>query len=486
MKMLQRPQDMHEARNSLQLVDIDSLVPEDHLLRKIERVIDFSRIYDMVEHLYSKDKGRPAVDPVVLVKIVLIQHLFGIPSLRKTVEEVNLNIAYRWFLGYDLTTKVPHFATVSYAFARRFPSEVFEAIFSWILEEIVKRGFVDAETVFIDATHIKASANRKKRTKALAQKTARSYDKQLRKEINEDREKNGKKPFRDKDDDGDGTGDAGEQREVIVSTTDPESGLFHKGEHKIEFAYTTHVACDKNNFILGLEVTPGNVHDSLIFDQVYDQVVERFPEVDTVVVDAGYKTPWICKKIIDDGRNPSMPYKRPMGKKGFFRSYEFVYDEYYNCVICPNNQVLPYVTTTREGYRQFKSDPNVCRSCPDLSCCTESRVHQKVVQKHIWEDYLEKAEDFRHSAKGKATYTMRGETIERVFADAKEKHGMRYTHHRGLARVTNWVRLKFAAMNLKKLAMWAFKNGLSPSFFARIHVRRKEWALFLFETMVSV
>ena len=304
-----------------------------------------------------------------------------------------------------------------------------------------------------------------------------------RKEINEDREKNGKKPFRDKDDDGDGTDDAGEQREVIVSTTDPESGLFHKGEHKTEFAYTTHVACDKNNFILGLEVTPGNVHDSLVFDQVYDQVVERFPEVDTVVVDVGYKTPWICKKIIDDGRNPSMPYKRPMGKKGFFRSYEFVYDEYYNCVICPNNHVLPYVTTTREGYRQFKSDPNVCRSCPDLACCTESRVHQKVVQKHIWENYLEKAEDFRHSAKGKATYTMRGETIERVFADAKEKHGMRYTHHRGLTRVTNWVRLKFAAMNLKKLAMWASKNGLSPSFLPRIHMRRQKWALFLFETM---
>ena len=78
---------------------------------------------------------------------------------------------------------------------------------------------------------------------------------------------------------------------------------------------------------------------------------------------------------------------------------------------------------------------------------------------------------------------MRGETIERVFPDAKEKHGMRYTHHRGLARVTNWVMLKFAAMNLKKLAMWAFKNGLLPSFFARIHVRRQKWTLFLFETM---
>ena len=462
MKMLQRQHDLEDTRSTLQVVDLESLVPEDHLLRKIDKVIDFSRIYDLVEHLYSKNVGRPAVDPVVLVKIVLIQHLFGIRSLRKTVEEVDMNIAYRWFLGYSLTQKIPHFATVSYAFAQRFPSEVFEEIFSWILEEIVRRGFVDADTIFIDATHVKASANRKKRTKALAHKTARAYDEQLRKEIDEDREKNGKKPLKDKDD---GTGASGEQREIVVSTTDPESGLFHKGEHKVEFAYTTHVACDKNNFILGVEVTPGNVHDSVVFDQVYDKVVERFPEVDTVVVDAGYKTPWICKKIIDDGRNPSMPYKRPMSKPGFFRPYEFVYDEYYNCVICPRNQVLPYVTTTREGYRQFKSNPVICQACPDLARCTESRNHQKVVQKHIWENYIELAEDLRHSAKGRATYTMRSETIERVFADAKEKHGMRYTHHRGLARVTNWVRLKFAAMNLKKLAMWAFRDGLSPSFF---------------------
>ena len=462
--MLERPENL---RNTLQVVDLESLVPKDHLLRKIDKVIDFNFVYNLVEHLYSKDTGRPAVDPVVLVKIVLIQHLFGIRSLRQTVKEIDMNIAYRWFLGYDLTTKIPHFATVSYAFTHRFPSEVFEAIFSHILEEIVRRGYVDANTIFIDATHIKASANKKKRIKALAQETARAYDQQLREEINQEREKNGKKPLKDKDDDGDGqvssTGSG--KNEIIVSTTDPESGLFHKGEHKVDFAYTTHVACDKNNFILGMEVTPGNVHDSLVFDSVYDKVVERFPEVDTVVVDAGYKTPWICKKIIDDGRNPSMPYKRPGGKNGYFRSYDFVYDEYYNCVLCPHNQVLPYVTTTREGYRQFKSNPEICRSCPDIACCTSSSNHQKIVQKHIWAEYVELAEDFRHTPKGKATYNLRGETIERVFTDAKEKHGMRYTNHRGLARVTNWVRLKFAAMNLKKLAMWAFRDCLSLSFF---------------------
>jgi len=75
--------------------------------------------------------------------------------------------------------------------------------------------------------------------------------------------------------------------------------------------------------------------------------------------------------------------------------------------------------------------------------------------KHIWEPHVEAAEDYRHSCAGKESYSLRGQTIERVFADAKEKHGMRYTFHRGLDRVKNWVRLKFAAMNLKKLAMWA-------------------------------
>ena len=77
--------------------------------------------------------------------------------------------------------------------------------------------------------------------------------------------------------------------------------MFHKGEHKVEFAYTAHVACDENNFVLSCEVTPGNVHDSMVFDSVYVNVVESFKAVETVAVDAGYKIPWICKKVQDDG-----------------------------------------------------------------------------------------------------------------------------------------------------------------------------------------
>lgn len=448
MKLLERAPNL---RNNLQLVDLEGMVPQDHLLRKIDRVVDWTHIYDLVEHLYCEDNGRPAVDPVVLVKMVLIQHLYGIKSLRQTVKEIDMNIAYRWFLGFDLNVRVPHFATISYAFTQRFPSDIFEDIFAWILEEAVSRGYVDASTIFIDATHIKANANRNKKRKIMARKTARSYDEQLREEINQDRIQNGKKPLKD-DDDADNKG----EKETTVSTTDPECGLFAKGEHKVEFAYTAHVACDRKNFILGCEVTPGNIHDSIVFDTVYDQVVEKFPEVQTVTVDAGYKTPWICKKIIDDKRNPSTPYKRPAGKEGFFYPYEYVYDEYYNCVICPNNQVLTYATTNKDGYREFKSNPAICKDCPHLCKCTESKTHQKIVTKHIWDDYIEQAEDYRHSPPGWLSYRLRSQTIERVFADAKEKHAMRYTLFKGLTRVRNWVKFKFAAMNLKKMAMWAY------------------------------
>jgi transposase len=445
-KMLEKAED---KRYEVKWACVESLVPTGHLLRKIEKAVDFNEIYPMVEHLYSKDNGRPAVDPLVLVKIALLQHLYGISSMRRTVSEIEMNIAYRWFLGYNIDAPIPHFATVSYAFATRFPSELFEEIFAWILSMAVEKGFVKAKTVFIDATHIKANANRNKKRKELAQKTARIYDAALREEINSEREKHGKKRF----DDDDSTPVPAE-KERTVSTTDPECGLFRKGEHKVEFAYTAHVACDENNFVLSCEVTPGNVHDSTQFDVVYQEAVSQF-EVETVAVDAGYKTPWICKKIQTDGKNISTAYKRPMTKEGFFRSYEYVYDEYYDCVICPNNQVLRYSTTNRDGYQEFKSNPEICKVCPYLQQCTHSKNHQKVVARHIWEHHIEAAEDFRHSPSGKSSYKRRSETIERVFADAKEKHGMRYTPLKGLDRVRNWVRLKFAAMNLKKLAMWA-------------------------------
>ena len=90
------------GRDIMAMVWLEDLVPKDHLLRKIDAAVDFDKLYEMVEDLYSEDNGRPSIDPVVLVKMVLIQHLYGLPSLRRTASEVEVNMAYRWFLGYGL------------------------------------------------------------------------------------------------------------------------------------------------------------------------------------------------------------------------------------------------------------------------------------------------------------------------------------------------------------------------------------------------
>ena len=451
------------------------MVPEEHLLRKIDKAVDFSRLYEMVEPLYCEDNGRPSVDPVVLFKMVLIQHLYGLPSLRRTAEEVGLNVAYRWFLGYTLQEETPHFSTVSYNFRHRFTEETVDHVFRWILEEVAEAGYLSPKAVFIDGTHIKANANTKKQMKVQIPVASKHYAQELMEEVNADRESHGKKPF---DDDGEPPTPPKKRRDntskkklarrkkeklrtVTRSVTDPDSGLFVKGEHKRQFAYEAHTVCDKHGFVLEAVITPGNVHDSVAFDEVYDRVTEAFPEVETIVADSAYKTPHICKKVFEDGRVLSTAYKRPQTMKGGHEWWKYVYDEHYDCVLCPEHQVLSYRTTNRDGYREYRSDPRKSVSTvPPATCApipkTVSKRYSDISGRTMrnWRTTPATCPNTRNCNQ------RRKETIERVFADAKEKHAMRYTQYRGLAQVSNWVKLKFAAMNLKKLARWLCQESL--------------------------
>ena len=474
--MLSKGQELR--RNVVEFLTIEDRIPRDHLLRKIDGAIDFGHIYDFVDlkSLYSEQQGRPSVDPVVLFKIVLLQHLYGIASLRRTLAEIDMNMAYRWFLGYSLNDELPHFSTVSYNFRHRYTEETIEQIFRWILWEANQAGALTPGAVFIDGTHIKANANIHKKIKKEVPVAAARYREELMAEVNADREAHGKKPFDDDDlpketKRRDNTSKKKLARRkkaekgkkmVTVSTTDPECGIFRKGDHKRCFAYEAHTACDVHGYVLETVVTPGNVHDSVAFDDVYDKVTEQFPEIETVVADSAYKTPHICKKVFDVGRVLSTAYKRPQTMKGGHKWYEYVYDEHYDCIICPEYQPLEYSTTNRDGYREYKSDPRICVQCPTRHLCTRSKACQKTVTRHIWKDYEELADDARYTPQYRDLYAKRKETIERVFADAKEKHAMRYTQYRGLAQVSKWVRFKFAAMNLKKLALWRWR-GRSPS-----------------------
>lgn len=443
MEIMLSKQDCSE-RNQYTFVTIDDCVPKDNLLRKIDKVIDFNFIYDLVKNLYSVDEGRPSIDPVVLIKIPLIQTLFGIPSMRRTVKDINVNLAYRWFLGFGFDHEVPHFSTFGKNFERRFKgTTVFEDIFTEILMQCQTAGLVDSSVIFVDGTHVKAHANNKKYKKEEMLEEAAFYKEELDKEITKDRERHSKKALKKKNINEEFTSKK-------ISKTDPESGWFHKGEHKQVFAYNIQTACDIHGWILSYSVHSGNKHDSKAFNELYPKLKKEKPVA--IVADSGYKTPAIAHMLVKDKILPVFPYTRPKTQKGFFKKHEFVYDEFFDCYICPAEKILKYSTTNREGYREYKSNKTDCENCPLLYKCTNSKMHQKLIQRHVWQENLDYAEDLRYHPEIKKLYNFRKETIERDFGTAKEFHNFRYTNLNGKEKMDMKAALTFACLNMKKLA----------------------------------
>lgn len=239
--------------------------------------------------------------------------------------------------------------------------------------------------------------------KHIAKKEALFYEEMLKKEINQDKAAHGKKPLKNKDDDNNTptSGDGSDEKEIKESTTDPDSEWFHEGEHKQVFAYAVETACNKHGQILGYTVSPGNLHDSRTFKGLYDKL--KINPIKTLIADAGYKVPAIAKLLIDDGVKSLFPYKKSQTKDGFFKKYEYAYDEYFDGYICPNGKTLEY-PTTRDDYREYKSCGMICESCPHLSQCTNSKDHVKVITRHIWEPYMEMCEDIRYEIGNKEKY----------------------------------------------------------------------------------
>ncbi|MFD0769403.1 transposase, partial [Bacillus sp. CGMCC 1.60114] len=148
-----------DKQHRLVYINLEEFVPKQHLLRKIGEAVDFSFIYEKVEHLYSS-VGRKSIDPVVLLKMLLIGYLYNIDSERRLEEEVQYNLAYRWFLGLDLEDSVPDHSTFSQNRRRRFQDgTVFQEIFDHIVRLCIKAGLVTGEVMVTDSTHIKAYAS---------------------------------------------------------------------------------------------------------------------------------------------------------------------------------------------------------------------------------------------------------------------------------------------------------------------------------------
>lgn len=183
--------------DSFILFTLDELVPQEHLVRDLNEFIDWDFIYTLCDPLYS-DFGALRVDPVVLFKMIFINIIFGIHSMRKTCKEIEVNIAYRWFLGLSLEDKVPDHSTFSQNYRRKFKDhKVAVEIFTHIITLLDQNGVLDLEEVFIDGTHVKANANKNKYTNKEVEIAAKFYYDELEKQINQDRIAHGKKTLKD-------------------------------------------------------------------------------------------------------------------------------------------------------------------------------------------------------------------------------------------------------------------------------------------------
>jgi transposase len=155
-----------------EIVLLDELVAKDHLLRKVEAAVDFSFIHELCKPLYCEDNGRPAIEPELLFRMLLIGYLYGIKSEVKLAEAVNENIAFKWFLGLRLAQKGPDHATISINRVRRFKeNNIAEEIFNEILRQCINRGLVGGQILYTDSTHIKAKANKHRKALVRVEET---------------------------------------------------------------------------------------------------------------------------------------------------------------------------------------------------------------------------------------------------------------------------------------------------------------------------
>ncbi len=419
-------------QSEILMTTMEEIVPEDSLFRKIDKYIDFTFIYDKVRPLYSENNGRSSIDPIVLFKIVFIQALDGIKSMRQTCKKIKVDAEYRWFLGIPFGQDTPHFSTFSKNYERRFKdTDIFEEIFVEIVNQAIRYNLVDGTTFYTDSTHKKANANKNKYNDEVIE-IVKERRKWLEEEINEERIKKGRKPFEYKD--------KSEKKHIKVSKTDKESGYYHRDNKEKGFMYLDHrTVDDKCNIIVDAYITKGNVHDSGPFIDRAEYIKRKFGfNIKKYAVDSGYLTLDIKKYFIDNNIFGVFGYRRygtPESRKEK-KKYEYIkeLDIYYEK---ETGEILEYKgVIDRNGYKKY-----------------ENTDKTKITRRHIHEEWNEIFRENRLSKEGKELYKKRKEHVERSFADSKQNHGYRYAMYKSVKKNQHYTWLICAAQNMKNIAI---------------------------------
>lgn len=441
----------NEAKQSkLLLVTMEELIPQDHFLRKLDAAISFEFVYDIVAPLYS-DRGRPSIDPVLLVKMLLLGYLYGVDSERRLAEEVRYNIAYRWYLGLDLDDPVPDHSTFSQNRRRRFKGqEVFRQIFEQIVAKCQDAGLVKGENVVMDSTHIKANADTHNNITIEVTRRPEAYWDDLNQTVLPE-----------------------ETVKKVRNPSDPEAGYMNRTGKPKGFHYLNHQCSDaETGIILDVSVTGGDVQDCECCVKRYAYLKnEKHYPVQSAGLDSGYDTIRIHYGLTRLGITA---YIRPCLRgdrktlKWFSRS-NFTWNAISNKFVCPNGKdlVFKWMARPQKGIPLlvYAAENSDCKECKLRGkCIPEKKQHREISRKWL-SDYQDAGRSRIGTVAYKQIMKRRQIVCEGNFALQKRCHNLRFTRKRGIENVLEQCLLSASALNLKRLikGINGMKNPLAEA-----------------------
>ena len=419
---------------------LEDQIPENHLLRLIDKHISFEFVRERLRNSYS-DTGRPSIDPELLLRILLIGYLYGITSERKLVEELRMHLAWRWFTGLGFDQEIPHHSTFSKNRHGRFQeSKLFEQLFEQIVKQCMDVGLVRGDNLSVDGSFVEANAAKESRIPREQLAEAAQVKQTLRQYLSELGEQN---PVEEP---------VHEQEQV--STTDPNSTYATKGGTPARLGYYDNYLVDNAScVIVGVQGTAARMSQETVAAQ---EMIMRFAQWQgrgpaSVVADATYGNGEFLQWLLDRGITPWMRTRDSALRKRspFYGPERFTYLPASNSYLCPAGEQLNYVgLNVRNRAHAYIGSGKRCGACSQKAQCTSGRY--KYLAIHIHEAARQRARELAATPAFAQAQRQR-KKVEALFAELKNQIGLRRLRLRRMKFVREQFLLAAAAQNMKRL-----------------------------------
>ena len=435
--------------------DLDKVVPADHLVRQIDGVLDLSWVHKELAPYYSHT-GRPSIDPVLMIRMLLVGYVFALRSERRLCSEVQVNLAYRWFCKLSVEDQIPDHSVFSRARHERFrESDALRRVFEGVVAMCIAAGLVGGEAFSVDASLIKADVDKKKRVPGdqpmswpkaeEASHAVREYLAALDAARSDEESGDG--------DGGSSTGGSRRKPPKEVSLTDPQATWVARPGMDPFFAYDANYLIDnKAGIIIDAEGTRANrVVEISVTQTMIERVGRRFGlQPQRLAGDTVYGAVSLLKWLVDRSITPHIPvWDKSARSDGTFSRADFVFDQERNIYVCPGGAELTSTGNIDQGHIvYYRANKNDCSTCSLKPKCTTAAVRK--VTRDLNEDVRDRV---RALANTEAFQQSRRERkkVEMRFAHMKRILRLDRLRLRGLSGARDEVLLTATAQNLRRL-----------------------------------